>query len=75
MNVGGVFPIIVFGSVAFSFDEVLQPLSEHAAIEHLFHYVLFFIIYDLRRRGRIGLPARNQVGRGVGEFDNVEDWV
>ena len=75
MNIGGVFPGVVFGSVAFPLDEVLQPPSEHAAVQYLFHYVLLFTIYDLWRGRKFGPPARNRVGRGAGEFDNIEDWM
>ena len=53
-----VFPRIVFHSIAFPSDQVLQLASEHPTVQDLFHDILLFAIHKFWRwRRRLAIPG------------------
>ena len=44
-----VLPSVVLHAVSFPFDQLLQLLAEHAAVEDFFHHILFLAVNKFRR--------------------------
>ena len=70
-----VLPGIVFGPIAFPFNEILEFPPEHAAVEDSFDLVVLFSVYQLRWWRRSGFPAWDRIWRSRSEFDHVEHGV
>ena len=71
----GIFPAIVFITIPFPSDEILESSPEYAAVQYGLNFILFLSINkDLVGRWA-ALPSQNWIHRCRHEFYHQEDWV
>jgi len=70
-----IFPAVVFYSVAFPFDQILQFPPEHPTVQHFFYNVLFFAVNKFWWWWWSPTPSDNGVWWSRSQLNNVEDWV
>ena len=71
----GIFPAIVFITIPFPSDEILESSPEYAAVQYGLNFI-FFLSINKNWVGRwAALPSQNWIHRCRHEFDHREDWV
>jgi len=71
----GIFPVIVFTTIPFPSDEILESSPEYAAVQYGLNFI-FFLSINKNWVGRwAALPSQNWIHRCRHEFDHREDWV
>jgi hypothetical protein len=68
-------PLIVTLVITLEFDQVLQSVVMHAAVQDSLNLILFFTIDESCRWGWCGLSARDGIGKRGGQLDHREDGV
>ena len=70
-----VLPGVVFHTVAFPFDQVLQLPAEHAAVEDFFYHILLLTVNKLRRWWWRCMSTGDGVSRRECQLDHIEHWM
>jgi hypothetical protein len=68
-------PQILFVSITFPSNQILQPLSVHSTIHYFLHLVPLFSSYDFWWWWGFCSLSSDWVWWKWQEFDHVEDWV
>jgi hypothetical protein len=68
-------PLIVTLIITLKFDQVLQSVVTHAAVQDSLDLILFFAIDKSCRWGWRGSSARDGIGKRGGQLDHGEDGV
>ena len=48
LEIGGIFPRVVAGAIAFPFDQILKFTAEYTRVKDFLNFIFFFVVDDLR---------------------------